>query len=147
MLYLAQVQKNITSGGMELQCLARQTSPQTWESSKVEVLPVEDSSAFNEGVLVLVECTGDREIVSIKEAKDWILNFLQQHSTQIKANSSLLEEEQAIIERWRQEITSQSLELNRRALEVETHREQLQELEQALKQKQEQLMQQENYSE
>jgi small-conductance mechanosensitive channel len=140
MLYLAQVQKNKDLGEMEMQLLACQISDEIWQLSKTEVLPLTEKTHFNEGVFLLVECTGDKQVVSISEAKDWILNLLQLSLTKPRSNPPLLEEEREKIEQWRQEITSQSLELNRRALEIETHREQLQELEQTLKQNSEKLI-------
>jgi type I site-specific restriction-modification system R (restriction) subunit len=148
MLYLAQVRKNTDSGEMELQLLACQISDEIWQLSETEVLPLVEDSNFNEGVFLLVECTDDRQVIGISEAKDWILNLLQLFLTKqqfdsvrtARSNPPLLEEEREKIEQWRQEITSQSLELNRRALEIETHREQLQELEQTLKQNSEKLI-------
>jgi small-conductance mechanosensitive channel len=148
MLYLAQVQKNTELGYMELQLLACQISDEIWQLSKTEALPLAEKTNFNEGVFLLVECTGDRQVVSISEAKEWILHLLELFLTKprsdsvsaMRSNPPLLEEEREKIEQWRQEITSQSLELNRRALEIETHREQLQELEQILKQNSEKLI-------
>jgi hypothetical protein len=140
MLYLAQVQKNTGSGEMEMQLLACQTSQDIWQLSETAVLPLTEASHFHEGIFLLVECTGDKQVVNISEAKEWILNLLQLSLTKPRSNPPLLEEEREKIEQWRQEITSQSLELNRRALEIETHREQLQELEQTLKQNSEKLL-------
>jgi phage-related minor tail protein len=141
MLYLAQVQKNQTSGEMELQLLAHLKSESNWESSTAEIIPLKGQYSFNKGELVAVEFADDCQIVSIKDAKELILNLMQQQSNKTSSNPHLLEEERIKVEQWRQEITSQSLELNRRALEVETHREQLQELEQTLKQDREKLIQ------
>jgi hypothetical protein len=151
MLYLAQVQKNTTSGEMGMQLLACQTSDDIWQLSKTEILPLAEENNFNEGVFLLVECVDNKQVVSISEAKDLILNLLQLsvakarldsplQTASTRSNPPLLEEEREKIEQWRQEITSQSLELNRRALEIETHREQLQELEQTLKQNSEKLI-------
>jgi chromosome segregation ATPase len=139
MLHLAQVKKNTTSGDTELHLLAHQTSESSWELNSLEILPLTGDKIFNENILVLVELADDREIVSIKEAKDWILNLLQQLVSKTRSGSQLVEEEREKIEQWRQEIVSQGLELSRRSLEVETHREQLQELEQTLKQDREKL--------
>ena len=139
MLHLAQVQTNPTSGVLELQVLARQKSEHIWEVDNSEVLPLAEESSLVAGVLVLVERGQDRQIVSIQEAKDWILTILQQYLTKNAINSQFMESEQTKVEQWRQEITAQNLELNRRALEIETRREQLQELEQSLKQDKEAL--------
>jgi chromosome segregation ATPase len=139
MLHLAQVQIDSISGEIQLQVLARQESEYVWEVDNLETLLLSKETSLCEGVLVLVEMDGDQQIISIQEAKDWILSILQQHLTKNAINPQFIATEQSKIEQWRQEITAQNLELNRRALEIETRREQLQELEQALKQDREEL--------
>ena len=91
------------------------------------------------GVLVLVEIGEEQQIISIQEAKEWILTILQQHLTRNAINPQFIKAEQSKVEKWRQEITAQNLDLNRRALEIETRREQLQELELQLKRDREEL--------
>jgi chromosome segregation ATPase len=91
------------------------------------------------GVLVLVEIGQEQQIISIQDAKEWILSILQQYLTKNAINPQFIEVEQSKVEKWRQEITAQNLELNRRALEIETRREQLQELEQELKRDREEI--------
>lgn len=139
MLHLAQVQINSISGEIQLQVLARQESEYVWEVDNSETLLLAKETSLLEGVLVLIEMDADQQIISIQEAKDWILSILQQHLTKNAINPQFIATEQSKIEQWRQEITAQNLELNRRALEIETRREQLQELEQALKQDREEL--------
>ena len=139
MLHLAQVTTNSSSGEIQLQLLARQESEYVWKVDNSDTLLLAKESSLNEGVLVLVETDSDRQIISIQEAKDWILSILQQHLTKNAINPQFIEAEQSKIEQWRQEITAQNLELNRRALEIETRREQLQELEQNLKRDREEL--------
>ncbi|MBE9168990.1 hypothetical protein IQ238_16200 [Pleurocapsales cyanobacterium LEGE 06147] len=142
MLHLAQIQRNPTSGEMELQLLAHQRADLVWEVGNFESLPLAQDSFLGEGALVLVECGINRQIVNIQEAKDWILSILQKYLTKNASHSRFMEAEQSKVEQWRQEITAQSLELNRRSLEIETRREQLQELEQTLKQDKEELARQ-----
>ena len=142
MLNLAQVQINPTSGKTQLQVLARQISEYIWEVGTSDTLLLAKESSLGEGVLVLVEMGDDRQIISIQEAKDWILSILQQHLTKNAINHQFIAKEQSKVEQWRQEITAQNLELNRRALEIETRREQLQELEQDLKRDKEELTRQ-----
>ena len=143
MLHLAQVQQNLTSGKMELKLLAHLKSEHHWYIGEPECLPLTNHHSWGEGALVLVECESQGQIISIKEAKDLVLTLLAKYNSSSTINSQFVETEKAKIEKWRQEITSQSLELNRRALEIETRREQLQELEQILKQDQEKLAKQE----
>ncbi|WP_036485607.1 hypothetical protein [Myxosarcina sp. GI1] len=133
MLYLAQVQTNPNSEETQLQLLAYQKSEYVWEVDNLEALMLTKETSLYPGVLVLVETGNEGQIVSIQEAKDWILSLLQQYLTKNAINPQFVEAEQHKIEQWRQEITVQNLELNRRALEIETRREQLQELEQELK--------------
>ncbi|GAB4242625.1 MAG: hypothetical protein Kow0049_31930 [Stanieria sp.] len=137
MLHLAQIQKNLISGEMELQFLAHQYSEQTWEVDEPYTLPLTEELSLGEGALVLVEYGEEKQIISISTATDWILNLVKQYLHKNSINSQFLEAEQEKIEQWRQEITAQSLELNRRFLEIETRREQLQELEQTLKENRE----------
>ncbi|NJK49915.1 hypothetical protein HC931_18835 [Candidatus Gracilibacteria bacterium] len=139
MLYLAQVNKNLTSGAIELQVLARQRSDHIWEIDASEVLPIGKENNLCEALLVLVELDENKQIVEIKNAKDWVINLLQQYLSISSITPEFVREEQARIEEWRQEITAQSLDLTRRYLEVETQREQIQELEAALKLEKEKL--------
>lgn len=139
MLYLAQVEINSSSGDIQLQVLARQESEYVWEVDNSEALLLTKESSLGAGVLVLVEIDQNQQIISVQDAKDWVLSILQQHLTKNAINPQFIETEQSKIEKWRQEITAQNLELNRRALEIETRREQLQELEQELKRDREEL--------
>lgn len=139
MLYLAQVEINPDSGEIQLQVLARQESEYVWTVDNSETLLLIKESSLCAGVLVLVEIDQYQQIISIQDAKEWILSILQQHLTKNAINPQFIETEQRKVEKWRQEITAQNLELNRRALEIETRREQLQELEQELKRDREEL--------
>ena len=139
MLHLAQVQKNPTSGNLELQIIASQIDDSVWEVDNSTIIPLTEEISLVESVLVLLEKESDNSITKIQPATDWILSLLQKHFTKNAISPQLVAAEQSKIEEWRQEITVQNLELNRRFLEIETRREQLQELEQSLKQEQEQL--------
>lgn len=141
MLYLAQVEINPDSGEIQLQVLARQESEYVWSVDNSETLLLIKESSLCAGVLVLVETDLEQQIISIQDAKEWILSILQQHLTKNAINPQFIKTEQSKVEKWRQEITAQNLELNRRALEIETRREQLQELEQELKRDREELNQ------
>ncbi|NJK56556.1 MAG: hypothetical protein HC939_11425 [Pleurocapsa sp. SU_5_0] len=139
MLYLAQVEINPESAEVQLQVLARQESEYVWSVDNSQTLFLTKESSLGGGVLVLVEIGQQQQIISIQDAKDWILSILQQYLTKNAINPQFIETEQSKVEKWRQEITAQNLELNRRALEIETRREQLQELEQELKRDREEL--------
>lgn len=139
MLYLAQVEIDPNSAEIQLQVLARQESEYVWSVDNSQTLFLTKESSLCGGVLVLVEIGQEQQIISIQDAKEWILSILQQHLTKNAINPQFIEVEQSKVEKWRQEITAQNLELNRRALEIETRREQLQELEQELKRDREEL--------
>ncbi len=139
MLYLAQVHKQRASGETELQVLAYETTENVWQVDTSEILTLKQDMSTKEGLLVLLEREQGGAIVSIKEAKEWILSVLQQYLTKNAVNAQFVTEEKEKIEKWRQEITVQNLELNRRFLEIETRREELQQLEQSLKSQEEKL--------
>ena len=139
MLYLAQVEVNPDSKETQLRILACQESEYVWEVNNCETILLTKESSLCEGVLVLVEIGSDRQIISIQNAREWVLSILQQHLTKNAINPQFIESEQSKVEKWRQEITARNLELNRRALEIETRREQLQELEHELKRDREEL--------
>lgn len=139
MLYLAQVEINPESAEIQLQVLARQESEYVWSVDNSQTLFLTKESSLGGGVLVLVEIGQEQQIISIQDAKEWILSILQQYLTKNAINPQFIEVEQSKVEKWRQEITAHNLELNRRALEIETRREQLQELEQELKRDREEL--------
>ena len=142
MLYLAQVEINPNLEEIQLQLLARQESEYVWKVDNSKTLVLTKESSLGTGVLVLVEIDQHQQIISIQNAKEWVLSILQQHLTKNAINPQFIETEQNKVEKWRQEITAQNLELNRRALEIETRREQLQELEQELKKDRENLTKQ-----
>ena len=139
MLYLAQVEINPDSDEIQLRMLARQESEYVWSVENSQTILLTKESSLCEGVLVLVEIGREQQVISIQEAKEWILSILQQHLTKNAINPQFIKTEQSKVEKWRQEITARNLELNRRALEIETRREQLQELEQELKRDREEL--------
>ncbi|MDY6782586.1 MAG: hypothetical protein SW833_08575 [Cyanobacteriota bacterium] len=141
MLHLAQVRKNLTSDGLELQLLAMQTDDEMWalESRANAVAlaePIYSTIPYlNEGLLVLVELDESGHILAVKEAKDWVVELVQKSLPSDEgANRLCVEDEEARIEQWRQELTSQSQDLTRRNLEIETRREQIQALKATLDQ-------------
>ncbi len=140
MLYFAQVKKNMVSGNLELELLAYQEPDSViWQINTNSIYLSLDSDEFMEGVLLLVECTENRIITDIENAKDWIINLIKQYLTNSLITSEVVAKEQEKIEKWRQEIAQESQDLTRRHLELETRREELQELEKSLKREQQKL--------
>jgi DNA repair exonuclease SbcCD ATPase subunit len=133
MLHLAQVQKKGFLGKAGLRLVARQKSENIWALVPEEdVLLSSEASSFNEGLLVLVELSSDREVISIREATDWVIDLIQKYLLH-GITPGFLKQEAERAEQWRQSLTLQSQELDRRALELEARREQIQDLEESLK--------------
>ncbi|MEH1918149.1 pilus motility taxis protein HmpF [Nostoc sp.] len=130
MLYLAEVQKQkggLLSGGAktELKLLACQRTDQNWSTVSEEVIAAEDASKLNDGALVLVELNPNRQVQRIQEAGRPLVNILQNFSRQLE-KFKLKEDE---IDQWKQSLTFQAQELNRREMDMEVRSEQLQQLE------------------
>ncbi|MCC5662581.1 pilus motility taxis protein HmpF [Nostoc sp. CHAB 5784] len=139
MLYLAEVQKQkggLLSGGgkTELKLLACQRTDQNWSPVSEEVIVAEDASKLNDGALVLVELNPNRQVQRIQEAGRPLVNILQNFSRQLE-KFKLKEDE---IDQWKQSLTFQAQELNRREMDMEVRSEQLQLLEEELQQLEEQ---------
>ena len=139
MLHLAQVRRNSTSGKMELQLLAHQKSESAWAVNDSTFLPFDQKEFLHEGILLLVELGENFHLISVKEAKDWVISLVKQYLTKDLITPAFIEAEQLRIEQWRRELTSQSQDLTRLRLEIETRREQLQELEANLRLEREKL--------
>lgn len=131
MLHLAQVQNNKSVGGVELQLLACQQIENSWTVLHPETV-LANTNSLQEGLLVLVELSDHKEVLSIQHAKDWVLDLVQKYLTSGATSPTFLEEETERAEKWRQELTLQSQDLTRRNLEMEARREQIQTLEEDL---------------
>ncbi|BAY61056.1 hypothetical protein NIES22_11170 [Calothrix brevissima NIES-22] len=135
MLYLAEVQKqkgnllttNLLSSNSktELKLLACQRTDQNWTTVSEDVIAAEEASKLNDGALVLVELTPNRQVQRIQEAGRPLVNILQNFSRQLEKFKSKEEE----IDQWKQSLTFQAQELNRREMEMEVRLEQLQNME------------------
>lgn len=139
MLYLAEVQKQkggllSGSGKTELKLLACQRTDQNWNTVSEEVIAAEDASKLNDGALVLVELNPNRQVQRIQEAGRPLVNILQNFSRQLE-KFKLKEDE---IDQWKQSLTFQAQELNRREMDMEVRSEQLQNMEEELQQLEEQ---------
>jgi chromosome segregation ATPase len=129
-LYLAEVQKQrggLLSGGSrtELKLLACQRSEQNWNTVSEETIAAEEAAKLNDGALVLVELSPNRQVQRIQEAGRPLVNILQNFSRQME-KFKLKEDE---IDQWKQSLMFQVQELNRREMDMESRLEQLQELE------------------
>ncbi|MBW4583238.1 MAG: hypothetical protein KME42_27020 [Tildeniella nuda ZEHNDER 1965/U140] len=133
MLYLAQVQKKGLLGKVGLQLLARQKSENAWTLlPEEEVILSSEVSSFSEGMFVLVELGTSRQVLTINDAKEWLLELVQNFLVN-GITPEFLQHETERAEQWRQSLTLQSQELDRRALELEARKEQIQDMEEKLK--------------
>ncbi|HYX14807.1 MAG TPA: pilus motility taxis protein HmpF [Nostoc sp.] len=135
MLYLAEVQKQkggllSGSGKTELKLLACQRTDQNWNTVSEEVIAAEEASKLNDGALVLVELNPNRQVQRIQEAGRPLVNILQNFSRQLE-KFKLKEDE---IDQWKQSLTFQAQELNRREMDMEVRSEQLHNMEDELQQ-------------
>lgn len=131
MRHLAQVQINPLTGHQQLLVLAHEQEDGSWQIGDRLEISFENTT-FAVGMLVIVKLTEDDAVQSIHNATDWLLDVVKQHFAKGLITPDFVRKEQAKIETWRQEITSQSQDLTRRQLEIETRREQLEELEKKL---------------
>ncbi|PSN14377.1 hypothetical protein C7293_11985 [filamentous cyanobacterium CCT1] len=134
MLYLAEVQKKtgfIGSGKPEFKLLACQRSEHSWSAvTGEESLTAPDDASYNAGALVMVEVSNSRQIQRHYEAGRTLTSILQNFSNLSKKSKTQEEE----IEQWKQSLTFQSQELNRRELELEARQEQVEQAEADLEQ-------------
>ena len=134
MLYLAQVTKNPYLNELELQLLVMETNEHLWQktSGTLYIENRETLQQFNEGVLVLVEVDKNKQILQIDNAKNWMLDIIENFLSEPRLTPEFIQDTEARIEQGRQEITSKNLDLTRRQLELETQREQIQAVESSL---------------
>jgi chromosome segregation ATPase len=128
-LYLAEVQKQkgglLGSAKTQLKLLACQRTDQSWSTVSEEVIAAEEAGKLSDGVLVLVEMNPNRHVQRIQEAGRPLVNILQNFSRQLE-KFKVKEEE---IDQWKQSLTFQAQELNRREMDMEARLEELQQME------------------
>ncbi len=132
MLYLAEVQKQKSKTGFmaaakaELKLLAYQRPDQSWAAVQgEEAISAEEANNFNVGVLVLADLNANRQAQQIREAGRPLVGILQSFSRQMEKAKGQEEE----IEQWKQSLTYQSEELNRRNTELEGRLDEIQHIE------------------
>jgi chromosome segregation ATPase len=114
-------------GRPEFKLLACQRSEQTWSAVPgEELIPApDDASSYGTGVLVMVDLSGSKQVQRHSEAGRQLVSILQGFSRfQEKAKT-----QEAEIDQWKESLTYQSQELNRREMEMEARQEELQQME------------------
>ena len=123
MLYLAAIDKG-SFRRATIQLLAKKVSERSWVAVSEDAIPIEDSGKFNSGTLVLAEINSNQQVERMREASKEIVGALQGFSRILEQTKGQDDE----IEQWKQSLTFQSQELNRREVELETREEELQQL-------------------
>ncbi len=136
MFYLAQVHHDKNTPRLSsFLLIAVQESEEVWGlvdgggGSKIES---DRACDHLPGAWVIVKINDRKEILQVDDAKPWIIALIQNYLT-FGVTPEFLRKETERAEQWRQSLTLQSQELDRRALELEARREQLQALEADLK--------------
>jgi len=131
-LYLAEIQKKsgglLSSNKVGLKLLAQQRSEDRWQVlANGEVLTSDKVGDFSPGVLVLVDVSDKSgQVQRVKESTRTILNNFQN----ISRFQDRLKDQEEEIEQWKQSLTYQSQELNRREeVEMESRRDQMHQIE------------------
>ncbi|MEM9502959.1 MAG: hypothetical protein AAGA01_03285 [Cyanobacteria bacterium P01_E01_bin.43] len=144
MRYLAKVERASFLGNAVLQLLARQVDDYLWERLSQEK-SVETSIALGvgDGAIVLVDMEPEADkILAVEDVVPWLLAIIEQFLAQ-GVTPEFLTQEAERAEQWRQSLTLESQEVERRALETAARRDEIQELERNLKTAREDLDQRE----
>jgi hypothetical protein len=136
MRYLAKIERASFLGNTALKLLARQVDEYLWETiSDHEAVETDIAAGAGNGALVLVtvEHHNDQpKVTAIDDVVPWLLNLLEQFLSQ-GITPDFLTKEAERAEQWRQSLTLESQEVERRALETAARRDEIQELERNLK--------------
>ncbi|MGD1928137.1 MAG: hypothetical protein ACFB12_04425 [Leptolyngbyaceae cyanobacterium] len=127
-----------------MQLLARQVDDYLWERLSQEK-SVETSIALGvgDGAIVLVDMEPEADkILAVEDVVPWLLTIVEQFLAQ-GVTPEFLTQEAERAEQWRQSLTLESQEVERRALETAARRDEIQELERNLKTAREDLDQRE----
>jgi len=136
MRYLAKVERASFLGNVALQLLARQVDEYLWEMLPDEAA-VETDIALGVGngaiVLLHIEHHNDQaKVTAAEDAVPWLLDLVNQFLSR-GITPEFLAKEAERAEQWRQSLTLESQEVERRALETAARRDEIQELERNLK--------------
>lgn len=139
MLHLAQVEKIPAADVLGLRLVAYQRAEYAWTlSPDPELIPYPGSPGFSEGTLVLATLSETNEFMHVESANPWLMDIIQTFLRN-GITPAFLQEESERAEQWRQTLTLQSQDLDRRALELEARREQIEQLEETLKREKKQI--------
>ncbi|MEM9004608.1 MAG: hypothetical protein AAGE59_13940 [Cyanobacteria bacterium P01_F01_bin.86] len=134
MRYLAKVERASFLGNAVLQLLARQIEDYLWERLPPEkTVETEIALGVGDGAIILVKLDdSETTVVDVEDAIPWLLDIVNQFLSQ-GITPDFLAQEAERAEQWRQSLTLESQEVERRALETAARRDEIQELEKSLK--------------
>lgn len=119
--------------------IAAQSSDDLWELvGDKSIVKSDRASAYFPKSWVLITLNDRQEVLQVEDAKPWIVDVVKTYLS-LGVTPEFLRQETERAEQWRQSLTLQSQELDRRALELEARREQLQSLEADLKREKQEL--------
>lgn len=136
MLYLAEAKKQTKNflGGYktELKLLACQHSDQTWSAlPSEEAFQTEDMGEAKDGTLWILNLSNNR---SLQGAPEVAAPELVRQLQKLSRLSEKLKDQQSEIERWRESLTFQFQELNKREMDIEAKESDIEERESILSQ-------------
>lgn len=144
MRYLAKVERASFLGNAVLQLLARQLDHCLWEKlPKEKTVETDIALGVGNGALILVDIEEEIfKVTAVDDAVPWVTMLVEQFLSQ-GITPEFLAKEAERAEQWRQSLTLESQEVERRALETAARRDEIQELERNLKTAREELEQRE----
>jgi hypothetical protein len=144
MRYLAKVERASFLGNAVLQLLARQLDHCLWEKlPKEKTVETDIALGVGNGALILVDIEEEIfKVTAVEDAVPWVTMLVEQFLSQ-GITPEFLAKEAERAEQWRQSLTLESQEVERRALETAARRDEIQELERNLKTAREELEQRE----
>ncbi len=136
MRYLAKIERASFLGNTVLQLLAKQVDEYLWETLP-DKAAIETDIALGAGngaiVLVHLENYGEEtKVTAVEDVVPWLIDLLDQFLAR-GITPEFLAQEAERAEQWRQSLTLESQEVERRALETAARRDEIQELERNLK--------------
>ncbi|MGB3613189.1 MAG: hypothetical protein WBA10_05290 [Elainellaceae cyanobacterium] len=136
------MQRNTEQDVPHLLLIAHQSDEQDWmilpTGSEEMLVPVKEAESYDDGAAVLTELDSNSNLVTIRDATEWLLDLVGRYFAAGLTPEDLAQET-ARIEEWRKSLTLKSQDIVRQTLEVETRRDQIQELETKLEQERKQL--------
>ncbi|MDB9528474.1 hypothetical protein PN498_20955 [Oscillatoria sp. CS-180] len=127
-----------------MQLLARQVDDYLWEKlPKEKSVETDIALGVGNGAIILVHIEEDlSKVTTVEDVVPWLVNIVEEFLSQ-GITPEFLAKEAERAEQWRQSLTLESQEVERRALETAARRDEIQELERKLKIEREELEQRE----